>query len=145
MMVKQKAQQGFTLIELMIVIAIIGILAAIAVPQYQDYIARTQVNRLYGELASMKTAVETNLITGTESTDLAALGWGNSGLTTNAAVNVVSAGTGTLSATLNGTVSPSVANATITLEREASGAWTCDVDGSGAGDGWKPSFVPAGC
>ena len=44
-----KAQKGFTLIELMIVIAIIGILAAIAIPQYQNYIARSQVTRAMGE------------------------------------------------------------------------------------------------
>lgn len=53
------AQKGFTLIELMIVIAIIGILAAIAIPQYQNYIARSQVSRVMGEVGTIKTAVDT--------------------------------------------------------------------------------------
>ncbi len=53
-----QAQKGFTLIELMIVIAIIGILAAIAIPQYQNYIARSQVSRAMGEAGNIKTAIE---------------------------------------------------------------------------------------
>lgn len=57
-------QKGFTLIELMIVIAIIGILAAIAVPQYQNYIARSQVTRVMAEAGAVKTTVETCILDG---------------------------------------------------------------------------------
>lgn len=51
-------QQGFTLIELMIVVAIIGILAAIAIPQYQNYVARSQVAEAISLLNGAKTGVE---------------------------------------------------------------------------------------
>jgi type IV pilus assembly protein PilA len=53
----KKLQQGFTLIELMIVVAIIGILAAIAIPAYQDYTQRAQVGEALTIVSAAKTAI----------------------------------------------------------------------------------------
>ena len=66
------AQKGFTLIELMIVVAIIGILAAIAIPQYQNYIGRSQVPEAPTLLAGLKTPLTEQIA--------------NSGLTTGCAM-----------------------------------------------------------
>jgi type IV pilus assembly protein PilA len=52
-----RAQRGFTLIELMIVVAIIGILAAIAIPQYQDYVTRARWQDNFTALGAFKTAI----------------------------------------------------------------------------------------
>ena len=71
----KSVQKGFTLIELMIVVAIIGILAAIAIPAYQDYTIRAQVTEGLNLASAVKAGVsETYANTGTWPANLAALG-----------------------------------------------------------------------
>lgn len=146
-----KTQRGFTLIELMIVVAIIGILAAIAIPQYQDYIAKSQVNRVFGEISALKTAVENKINNGDTGFTLSGgtnnLGYAESNLST---VALTGDGTGdvTITATLaSGATkgaSASIVGSTVAITRTAAdGTWSCTV--TGAGPGWKTSFVPKGC
>ncbi len=70
----KRVQQGFTLIELMIVVAIIGILAAVALPAYQDYTIRARVSEAVLATSQCRTAVSEIYQTGTAA--MAADGWG---------------------------------------------------------------------
>ena len=75
MSILKKIQQGFTLIELMIVVAIIGILAAIALPAYQDYTIRAKISEGMIALSSVKSAMseafQTDSVTGLDNTGAA--------------------------------------------------------------------------
>jgi type IV pilus assembly protein PilA len=117
----KKIQQGFTLIELMIVVAIIGILAAIAIPAYQDYTVRAQVTEGLNLAGALKAAVAERLAqTGTWPTTLTQLGIVDAGgAETPPSGKYVSsvdmAGAGTIVITFSATA-PFQANAVIEAE-----------------------------
>ena len=138
---------GFTLIELMIVLAIIGILAAVAIPLYQGNIMKSQINRAVGELAAYKSAFEMQLSEGgiVNNTEL---GYVPSNLTTGALVDNIGVanpdGSGHIQVTMGGNAHPSLAGVILRFERDASGTWACEIDKTAASQ-WKDAYRPAGC
>lgn len=125
-----KKQQGFTLIELMIVIAIIAILAAIALPMYQDYVAKSQVSAGLAEITPGKVQAETRAAEGGAATTTPSdLGLQTTTKRCGIAVNYGAGGLTTLTCTLIG--NGQVNGQTITWSRTAdtnagvAGVWTC--------------------
>jgi type IV pilus assembly protein PilA len=137
----EKIQQGFTLIELMIVVAIIGILAAVAIPAYQDYTKRAYVTEGLSLAAGAKTALteyynsKAVLPTGNASAGIATA----ASIKGNAVNSVGLSSTGVINIFYNTKVI-SGGNLQLSPVTGAGGVrWTCKKVGSGMKDAWLPS------
>lgn len=143
-----QTQKGFTLIELMIVVAIIGILAAVAIPQYQTYVAKSQVSRVMAETASLRTAIETCMMDGKDaaSTPPCDLGWTESnligeGFDLQDGLDVeidLDANTAKITAQFGLSAAAAISGDSLTWARDEDGIWSCETD-------VEEKFRPAGC
>ena len=142
----QQKQQGFTLIELMIVVAIIGILAAIAIPSYQDYTARAQVSEAVSLTAGFKTPLaeyyqtKGSFAAGLKPTDVASTT--NGKYVRNIAFDKISGSKISIRATMKqaGSVAAAVATKVLAMNTVNGGrTWKC------VSAGLDDKHLPAGC
>ncbi|MEO0576789.1 MAG: pilin [Pseudomonadota bacterium] len=127
----KKMQQGFTLIELMIVVAIIGILAAIAIPAYQDYTIRSQVSEGLNLAGAAKTAIaETYLDRGAAPANRLAAGMTENVVDTSGKyVTQVEVTTGTITVTYGNDANAAIVGDTLGIQPFVTGdgsvTWLC--------------------
>ena len=142
----KKLHAGFTLIELMIVVAIIGILAAVAIPSYQDYTARAQVSEAMTLTSGLKTPLNEWISDrGAMPTDIASLTTATSG---KYVANVVIAGTITspeINATMLSTgINPNLQGKIFGLSStDSAKSWSCNSSDSNTNIGDR--YLPNAC